>query len=68
MRFKITQLEKMHLFKVNELKLTQVELYYYYFFFTLCGLVLVHPNNYALLCMAHVTKIERFLYHFNLSF
>ena len=40
-RQKITQLEKERFMKVNELKLTQVELFY---FFTLCALLLIHPD------------------------
>ena len=39
---KITQFEKVPFIKVKELKLTRVELFY--FFFTLCVLVLMHPN------------------------
>ena len=41
---KITQFEKVHLIKVNELKLTQVELFS---FFPLCVLLLMHPNYFV---------------------
>ena len=41
---KITQIKKVRFIKVNKLKLTQVELFY---FFTLCVLLLMHPNYFA---------------------
>ena len=41
--------------QVDELKLTQVELF---LFFTLCVLLLMHPYFF---CMAHLANIERFL-------
>ena len=56
------QLEKMHLIKMNELKLTQVELFYFFHF--RC----VVDNASELFCMAYLADIERFLYHSNLSF
>ena len=41
-RLKITQFENVRFIKVNELKLTQIELFQ--FFFTLNVLLLMHPN------------------------
>ena len=60
-RLRITQLEKVRFIKVNELKLTRVELFS---FFTLCGAA--HASE--LFCTARLTHDERFLYHSNLSF
>ena len=52
----------MHFIKVNELKLTtQVELLSFFHFMR------VAANAYELLCMAHLSNSERFLYHFKLS-
>ena len=48
--------------KVNELKLTQVELFEFFPF--MC----VVANASDLFCMAHLARIERFLCHPNLSF
>ena len=47
MRLKITELEKVRFIKVNELKLTQVE---------------VAANASELFCMSHLANIERFSY------
>ena len=52
----------MHFIEVNELNLTQVELFYFFHF--MC----VAPNASELFCMAYLANIERFLYHYNLSF
>ena len=54
------QLMKLHFMKVNELKLTRVILVLHF----MC----IAANASELLCMAHSVNIERFLYHFNLSF
>ena len=62
-RVKVTQLIKVRFMKVNELKFAQVELLYFFFHF-MC----VAANGSELFCMAHLAKIERFLYHSNLSF
>ena len=48
--------------KVNELKLTPVELFYFFHF--MCAAA----NASDLFTMAHLEEIERFLYHSNLSF
>ena len=48
--------------KVNELKLSQVELVSFFQF--MCGAT----NASELFRMAHLPNIERFLYHSNLSF
>ena len=61
-RLKITELEKVRFIKVNELKLTQVELFQFFRFMS------VAANASELLCMAYLANIERFLYHSNLSF
>ena len=61
-RLQITHLEKMRFIKVTELKLFQVELFSFFAF--MC----VAANASELFCMAHLTNIQRFLYHFNLSF
>ena len=47
-RLKITQLEKAHFIKVNELKLTEVELFRFFFHF-MC----VAVNASELFCMAY---------------
>ena len=52
----------MRFMKVNELKLTQVELFSFFHF--MC----VAANASELFCMAHLANYERFLYHSNLSF
>ena len=59
---KVTQLEKVRFIKVNELKLTQVELSSFFHF--MC----VAANASELFCMAHLANIERFLYRSRLSF
>ena len=60
-RLNIALLEKVRFIKVNELKLTQVELFSFFHF--MC----VVANASELFCMAHSASIERFLYHSNLS-
>ena len=60
-RSEITQLEKMRFIKLNELKLTLAELFPLFYF--MC----VAANASELLCLAHLTKNERFLYHCNIS-
>ena len=61
-RLKITQLEKARFIKVNELKLSQIELLQFFHF--MC----VAENASKLFCMAYLAHIERFLYYSNLSF
>ena len=61
-RLKITQLEKVRLTKVNELKLIQVELFSFFHF------VCVAVEASELFCLAYLANMERFLYHSNLSF
>ena len=61
-RLKVTQLEKVRFIKVNELKLTQVELFLFFHF------ICVAANASELFCMAHSANIELFLYHSNFSF
>ena len=53
---------ELHFIKVNEFKLTQVEL------FSLFHFMCVAVNVSELFCMAHLANNERFLYHSNLSF
>ena len=62
--FKIlnANLSYLHFIKVNELKLTQVELFSFFHF--MC----VAANASELFCMAHLINIEQFLYYFNISF
>ena len=48
---------------MNELKLSQVELFSFFFHF-MC----VADNASELFCMARLENIERFLYYSNLSF
>ena len=48
--------------KVNDLKLTQVELFQFFHF------MYVAANGCALFCMAYLGNIERFLYPSNLLF
>ena len=57
----ITHLEKGHFIKVNELKLTQVEL------FSLFHFICIVAKASELFCMAHLANSERFLYHSNLT-
>ena len=47
---------------MNELKLTQVELFSFFYF------KCVEANVSDLFCMAHLANNERFLYYSNLSF
>ena len=61
-RMKITQLEKMRFIKVNELKLTHVELLSFFHF--MC----IDANASELFCMAYLANIERFLYLSKFSF
>ena len=61
-RLKITQLEKGHFIKVNELKLTQVELFSFFHF--ICAVA----NASKLFCMAHLANTKRFVYYSNFSF
>ena len=61
-RLKISQLQKVHFIKVNDLKLTQVELFKFLHFMCIAA------NASELFCMAHLANIESFLYHSNLSF
>ena len=51
----------MRFIKVNELKLTQVELFS--FFYYMC----VAATASELFCMVYLANIKRFLYHSNLS-
>ena len=62
LRLEIAELEKARFIKVNELKLTQDELFW--FFHIMCAAA----NASALFSMAFLANIERFLYHSNLSF
>ena len=50
----------MHFIEVNELKLTQIEL------FSLFHFMYVTANASELFSMAHLANTERFLYHSNL--
>ena len=52
----------LYLTNLNELKLTQVELFSFFHF--MCDAA----NAFKLLCMDHVANNERFLNHSNLSF
>ena len=61
-RLKITQLRKVRLIKVNDLKLTQNELFNFFPF--MCAIA----NASELFCMAHLANTEHLLYHSNLSF
>ena len=61
-RLKITQFEKLRFIKVNELKLTQTELFKFFHF--MCAVA----NPSELFCMAYLVNIKRFLYYSNLSF
>ena len=61
-RLKITQLQKECFIQVNELKLTQLELFLFFHF--MCATV----NASKLYCMAELANNERFLYRSNLSF
>ena len=57
-----TQPEKTRFIKVNELKLTQVELFYFFQF------IRIDTNASEFFDMAHLANIESFLYHPHLSF
>ena len=57
-----TQLEKVRFIKMNELKLTQAELFLFFPF--MCAAA----NASELFCMIHLANNELFLYHSNLSF
>ena len=61
-KLKITQLEKVHFVKVNELKLIEVELFQFFHF--MC----VAADASELFCVTHLASNEHFLYHSNLSF
>ena len=61
-RGKIIQLEKVRFMKMNELKLTQVELFS--FFHCMCAAA----NASKLFCMRHLANNECFLYHYSLPF
>ena len=52
----------MRFIKVNELELTQVEVFS--FFHSMC----VAANSFEFFCMALLQNTERFLYHSKLSF
>ena len=54
----MTQLEKLYFIKVDELKLTQVELFKFFHF--MC----VAANESELFCVAHLANIERFFLPF----
>ena len=58
----MTQLEKMRFIKLNELELTQVEL------FQFCPFKCVAATASELFCLAHLANIQSFLYHSNISF
>ena len=58
----MTQFEKAGVIKVNELKLSQIKLFYFLHF--MC----VAANASELFCIAHLADIERFLCHSNLPF
>ena len=58
----MTQLEKVHFIKVNELKVFHFELFEFFHF--MC----VSANASELFCMAHLENTEGFLWHSNLSF
>ena len=58
----MTQLEKVRFIKVNELKLTQAELFSFFHFMR------VAANASELFCMAYSANIKRVLYHSNLLF
>ena len=62
-RLKITQIEKERFIKVNELKLTQVEVFSFFLNF-MCAAAYASE----LFCMAHLENNGRFLYHSKLSF
>ena len=59
----MTQLGKVYFIKVNELKLTQIELFSSLFHFKF----LVN-DAYELFSMAHLANNKHFLYHSNFSF
>ena len=53
---------KVRFIKMNELKLTEVELFLFFHFMCIAA------NASELFCMAHLANIEGFLCHSNLSF
>ena len=57
----LTQVEKARFIKLNELKLTEIELFMFFDF--MC----VAANSSKLFCTAYLANIERFLCHSNLS-
>ena len=59
---KVIQLEKACFIKVNELKWTEVELFWVLHF--MCAAA----NAFELFCMPYLANNERFLYHSSLSF
>ena len=61
-KLKITQLEKVCLIKVNELKLTQDELFSFFHF--MCAVA----NAPELFYIAYLANNDHFLYYSNLSF
>ena len=61
-RLKIIQLEKVRFVKVNELKLTEVELFQLFHF--MCAAA----NAFEYFSMDHLANIEPSSYHSNLSF
>ena len=61
-RLKLTQFEKMRFINVNELKLTQVELFSFFHF--MC----VVANASESFCMVHLANDESFSHYSNLSF
>ena len=62
LRLNSTQLENVRFMEVNELKLTQVELFQFFHFMG------VAANAFELFCSSHLANSESFLYHSNLSF
>ena len=55
-------LKKVRFIKVNEFKITQIELFYFFHF------ICVVANASEFFCMAYLAKIDSFLCHSNLSF
>ena len=58
----MTHLKKVRFIKVNDLKITEVELFKFF------HLMRVAANASKLFCLAHLANNVRFLYHSNLSF
>ena len=58
----MTELEKVRFIKVNEIKLTQTELFSFFHF------ICATANASELFCMAQIANIVFFLYNSNLSF